>query len=620
MKNLAQTNFIKLLFFSTFIIITFFLIKWSTEVGMDTDAVLRIEGGKSSVAFFKSFGSDTTYKSSEILVTTEKSPPHNKYYGTGIESAACIIAGCLGYDSYSSINTIRKIILVLLSSIGIFILGYFVKQMLDSWVWGTITLLLIFFSPTFIGYSFWQTKDASVAAGFALSLYCMYNLFISYPVLKKRYLTGLFLGVFLITMVRVQGILILFYLGVMASLHLILFRNKYNSFKKFVTFYSVVFLFVFMGLTCGFMVYPYFWEKGYVLIFEAIKVLSKHPTNPLVLFEGNLIKSFDLPWYYLPKMMLITLPLFILVMFIFAIIQTLKKISDKNYLFFSLFFLFTFSFPIAYLLLKKSHLYSGWRQELFVYSSLLPFCIIGFAHFIRSQKKAVKIIVSSAVILLCVKTGVSCIRYAPYQYLYYNEFVGGLKGAYKKYNLDWAQISVEPALRKLIEKEQESLEDKTILSNTVIVNAMTLPGGEYELKHSGYISRNYQNWNYAVFIPLFVPPKIMDIAYPPKGTIEEIEIDGVPICCVVKRENFDDLLGIEAYKRKQYNKAYQYFISAYKYNANDYIIYPYLAVLSYQLKHYDNAVIFAKKQLDLYPNDENSKKIIAAVNKVQRSK
>lgn len=279
--------------------------------------------------------------------------------------------------------------------------------------------------------------------------------------------------------------------------------------------------------------------------------------------------------------------------------------------------MFTFVFPIAYLLLKKSHLYSGWRQELFVYSSFLPFCIIGFANFIRAQKKILKIIISSVVIVLCVKVGVSCFNYAPYQYLYYNEFVGGIKGAYGKYNLDWAQVSVEPALKELIMEEKEDLENKTILCNTVIANAMTLPEGEYELEYAGFINRNYQNWNYAVFIPLFVPPKILDVAYPPKGTIEMIEIEGVPICCIVKRESFDDLLGIEAYNKQQYKKAYQYFISAYKYNNNNYIIYPYLAILSYQEEQYENAEIFAKKQLNLYPNDENSKRILEAVNKIK---
>ncbi|WP_346854198.1 hypothetical protein [uncultured Draconibacterium sp.] len=620
MKSYSPITLLKLLYFGTFVIISIFLMKWATEVGMDTDAVLRIEGGKTSLAYLTSLGRDTTYKSSEVLVTQEKSPPHNVYYGTGIESTACLIADTLDYESYSSINTIRKFILVLLSCCGIFVLSYFVKLKLDSWLWGGITLIIIFFSPTFIGYSFWQTKDASVAAGFSISLICLYNLFTSYPITKRRYLAGLFLGVFLITIVRVQGILIIFYLGVMGLFHMALFWNKYKSLKEFIKFYSNVFLFIFLGLTCGLMIYPYFWEKGYFLLYEAITVLSKHPTNPLVLFEGSLIKSIDLPWYYLPKMMLITFPIFILVMFLLSFLHTIRNIKNRKYQFFSFFFLFTFLFPISYLLIKHSHLYSGWRQELFVYSSFIPFCVIGFAHFLRTQKKYVKIFISSVVIVLGFKVAISCFNYAPYQYLYYNEFVGGINGAFGKYNLDWAQVSVEPALKSLINNEKEELGGKTILCNTVLINAMTLPEGEFEIKHSGFIGRNYQNWNYAVFIPLFVPPNILELAYPPKGTIEEIEIEGVPICCVVKRENFDDLLGIQAYQKKQYKKAYQYFINAYKYNNSNYIIYPYLAILSYQEKQYENAEIFAKKQLNLYPHDENSKRIIATINKMKQNR
>ena len=112
----------KLVYIYTFIIISFFLMKWSTEIGMDTDAIFRIEGGKSSVAFFKSFGTDTTYKNIEVHITKEKAP-HNIYYGTGVESTAVVIADFLGKDSYKSINTIRKIILVILSLLGFFILN-----------------------------------------------------------------------------------------------------------------------------------------------------------------------------------------------------------------------------------------------------------------------------------------------------------------------------------------------------------------------------------------------------------------------------------------------------------------------------------------------------------------
>ena len=94
---------------------------------------------------------------------------------------------------------------------------------------------------------------------------------------------------------------------------------------------------------------------------------------------------------------------------------------------------------------------------------------------------------------------------------------------------------------------------------------------------------------------------------------------GVPICCVVKRTNFDDYHGIQSYRKKDFQKAYNLLVKAYEYDPNNYVIYPYLSGLYFQSRQYQKAVEIANKQLDLFPNDKNAKRIIDKVKNLKKS-
>ena len=618
-ENFNEQNIGKALFMTCILIIMIFLFKWSTDVGIDGDAPIQIETGEVCIDFFSTLGKDTSYTDA-IAYKNNLHFKHAKYYGPSIEASAILIGKLIGFKEFHHINTIRKFLTVILSLITIYIIGIFIKDYFDNWYWGTFAMLAMFFSPTYIGLSFWQTKDAPVAAGFTITIYFLYKLFKNFPKTNYKDLIGLLLGTALTFSIRLQGLLLFVYLGLFGVLFILLNKETFKQIISITRFFLIIGIVMILGMTLGFMTYPIFWDKGYMFVYEAMTFLQNSPQKHPVLFEGALVDTSKLPYYYLPKMMLITIPFFAFFMFFVSLFYFTKNIGKKALFFDAFIFLFSFLFPIIYLVLKGTDLYNSWRHELFVYPSFIMFSLLGFILLVNSiEKKVLKYTFISIVIVLTLKTGYWSFKNAPFQYVYYNEFVGGTKGAFKKYDLDYLQISLEPTLQTFI-KDHIGEKEGTVVSNTLLIHEMNLPNNNLKRQNLGFINKNHFKWDYGIFSPHFVPPSILKIGYPPKETVHSTKVDGVPICCIVERKKFDDFYGIKAYEKKQYKTAYKFLTKAYMDDENNYVIYPYLAQLSYSAKQYNNAGLIANKQLKIYPNDKNMRNLVKKLNQRNKKK
>jgi hypothetical protein len=379
---------LKYLFLLTLSVVAFFLISWSLKVGMDGDAPIRIEHGKANLSYFLTFGEDTTFNN-VVAYESKIHYDHIKYYGTMIESSAVGISKIFDKENYHFINKTRRLVTAILSIITLFYIGLFVKEYTKQWGWGIIALILAFVSPTFIGYCFWQTKDVPVATGFVISIFYIYLIFRHYPKIRIKYFVGLSLGLIIALSVRIQGLLIIFYFLVFGLIYISLFRKNLGDGKLITKFVLISGVFLLAGYTLGFIFYPIFWEEGYFFIFKAIKVMQQHPQNPPGLFEGELVRANQLPWYYLPKMLYITFPIFSGILFIVSVISICLSKKNKHQIFNYNLLLFTFLFPILYIIGTGADIYGGWRHELFIYPSFLILGVLGLFHFLNLNLKPV---------------------------------------------------------------------------------------------------------------------------------------------------------------------------------------------------------------------------------------
>src|SRR5690606_19637983 len=66
------------------------------------------------------------------------------------------------------------------------------------------------------------------------------------------------------------------------------------------------------GIIAGLLFYPNFFQNPLDHVTRALNLASDFPVRILMLFEGKMLYSTDIPVYYLAKSLLITLPLTIL--------------------------------------------------------------------------------------------------------------------------------------------------------------------------------------------------------------------------------------------------------------------------------------------------------------------
>ncbi len=181
--------------------------------------------------------------------------------------------------------------------------------------------------------------------------------------------------------------------------------------------------------------WPYLWETPSRFV-EAFQFMSANPTVLPVLFADQVYHAYDLPRRYLPFFLLFTLTEFVWPLFIVGTIAAVRKLlPDRRRLVQLLLLLAWFLIPLAYEVLRRPPIYDGMRHFLFILPPI--FIIGGFALelvFTKLRRGAVNAVLIAA-ILLPGLTGIA--RLHPYEYTYYNSFIGGTGGAFRHYETDY---------------------------------------------------------------------------------------------------------------------------------------------------------------------------------------
>jgi Tfp pilus assembly protein PilF len=304
--------------------------------------------------------------------------------------------------------------------------------------------------------------------------------------------------------------------------------------------------------------------------------------------------------------MAITIPLIVfagIAVFIF----TAKKSYSDNQKIQLLLVIFSILFPLVYVLLKGSNLYGSWRHFLFVYPGIILLAALGFhAFFKRFKHRIIRITVIVLLLVLSFHPLKFMASNHPYYYLYYNQLVGGLKGAYGNYETDYYYHS----MRQGAEWLQEYLKNEPH-SNPVTV------GGNFPIQwyfrndkavnfvYIPYQNRSDYNWDYAIIANSYIPPcQLKNKTWPPANTIHTITADGIPICAVIKRVTNDDLEGLHALEKGDNIKSASLLQKAVQEDPqNEWICYKFAQSLASQNRN-EEAVQLFEKCLEINPEFE----------------
>ena len=196
------------------------------------------------------------------------------------------------------------------------------------------------------------------------------------------------------------------------------------------------------AISVTYLTWPAIWGNPYVLLIDKI-ILTTGFTSFRVLYRGNEYLSESLPWHYVPTLLGIQLTIPAVVLALVGIVVLLIK-GWKRAIQLQLIFLLGAWIIIPVFAASASFIpiYDNFRHLLFILPPIILFAGMGLDSILENIQSLPGKALLVALLLLPGVLGV--IRLHPYEYIYYNEIVGGVDGATGEFPLDyWCTSSRE---------------------------------------------------------------------------------------------------------------------------------------------------------------------------------
>ncbi len=589
---------LKLIFFALVLVMLAGMLVISREAGISGDEEVHYRHSEMVYNYFKTWGAD------QSALNTPNT--HLQYYGQAFDNLVTVL---IHWFNIEDIYGFRHLMCSLAGWLTILVTGLF-AAFLAGYGAAIVVLLLFAVSPTFLGHAQNNLKDIPFALAYISSIFYSIRVLFSENKVSAKDVILLIISFALAVGIRAGGFLVIFYFGFLFFLKTVFELIRDGKSNEQLLVRKVLFLtgIALAGYLLGLILWPFALQNPILNPWKSYAVMTHFPTTVRQIFEGHFEWSDFLPWYYLPKYMVITIPVIVFVGIALFLLYFRGKYNSSQKI--QLVFVgFTILFPILFVLMKHSNLYGSWRHFLFVYPGIVLLAALGIYAIVRRYKKSmIRYALIVVLSVLCLNPLKFMAVNHPYYYLYYNEFVGGLKGAYGNYETDYYYHS----MRKGTEWLQEYLKRKP--SNDTIIVGGNFPiqwyfRNEKEMRfvYSPWQRRSEYNWDYAIVANSYIPPyQLKNQIWPPKNTIHTIYADGVPVCAVVERVTKDDQKAIQEQLAGNNIKSALLFENAVKFDQqNELICYKFAETLLCNGNE-DQAATMLNKCLDINPGFEKA--------------
>jgi hypothetical protein len=199
--------------------------------------------------------------------------------------------------------------------------------------------------------------------------------------------------------------------------------------------------------TMAYLTWPYLWLSPVPDLLKSVQLMLHFPAH-LVLYDGAYLPSAQLPASYLPRLVSAQLTESALLLIALGIgLAIAHLVRRRPFSETVLILLIWFFLPAAYVVARQPSIYNNFRQFLFI----LPpaFALAGSAvdWIFRHVRSPIARLGLAALILLPGILGI--VRLHPYEYIYYNSMVGGVRGAAGRFELDYWCTSYREAMEQV---------------------------------------------------------------------------------------------------------------------------------------------------------------------------
>ncbi len=477
-----------------------------------------------------------------------------KYYGQSVDNFTALVNRVFNVEDEFLVRHFTGAVFFLLL---LLFTGLLSKEVTGSWTVAVITMLALVFMPRLAGQAFGNLKDIPFAAGYTAGILMIVRFVREMP--HPRWKSALLLGaaIAFTVSVRAGGFILFAYLGLALLLYFVwkpfYFIEIVSTKPVFVRLLGQGTVILVTGYFAGLLFWPYALQNVWVHPLESLQVMEHYKVSIRQLFEGEMIWSTRLPWYYLPKWLAISTPVYVLAGFVvfagFFISESLGARRNCRQMFLEGFVLFSFAFPFIYVIAIDSNLYSGVRQMLFILPPLALLSVWGIYKLLKLLAEKNRA-VGYASSLIFVGALVWPVKHQaatfPADYVYFNSLTGGNRQAWGNYEYDYYFHSIKEAVDYL--HELTAGDTVTVAMNSNLSNYFdNKPETNYI--YTRFLERSSADWDYAIFGINYLEPHLLkDSRWKPLNAIKTFYHRGNPVAMVVERPDKLDFYGISEIK------------------------------------------------------------------------
>jgi len=372
----------------------------------------------------------------------------NKYHNSTWELINILPEKWLNLSSGRSIYYSRHLLNFLIFWVGAIYLYLLAQRIVGNWRLALLGVLILILTPRIYAHGYYNSKDIPFLSFFVISMYYSIR-FIHKPGVRNLLLLSIFSGA--LFGMRILGVMVPFLTGCFFLINL-LNGNLRLSQLKWLGLYIILYP------ICVYLCVPVLWPDPVFHVQEAFRMMSHFPFDDPVLFMGQYIKPADLPWYYVPVWIGISVPVLWTVLFLTGtgvsvadfVIRPAKYLKEQWTEALLLVWIFM---PWLMIIILHSHIYDEWRHLFFIYPAMILLMLTLIKKMIlRTPGGKIEFLVKTTLYTAftwqILVTGWYMIKNNPHQYVYFNPLAG--KNIHLRYEMDYWGLSYRNAWEFLL--------------------------------------------------------------------------------------------------------------------------------------------------------------------------
>ncbi len=383
----------------------------------------------------------------------------NHFYGPFAEMIEVIPQQLNPHLEPSAVWLTRHLINYLIFWMGTIFLFLLAKEIFGNILYALVCPLILFLTPGIFASAFYNSKDIPLLSFFIIGNYLLLR-FMKQPTVALAVVFGIVCG--MVFSIRIVGVLIpaftlaFFLLNVSNG-------NLASRTLKFLVIYlltTAIFCIVFS---------PALWHDPVGGLVQSFSIFSHYPYDDPQFFLGHLLTPQQLPWYYIPVWMGVTIPVLWQILFVTGLICLIIIIlrNAKNLFKASWQWLLIAAWcftPWIIVLILHSALYDQWRHLFFIYPAFILLAVLGMvsvtseSFFFRDYQTRHRLMLSIRITAAAFITQtVFVIQFMTANHPYENVYFNMLAGNYpqRKFDLDYWGLAYRQALQYLVENTNE---------------------------------------------------------------------------------------------------------------------------------------------------------------------